>query len=57
MILGIMAWSDQDTVSMQLAVAVVLGFAWVSALAARLLTGLTGATGPIQADIAPTSST
>jgi Protein of unknown function (DUF998) len=36
-LLGIMAWPDHDTVSMQLAVAVVLGLAWVSALAARLL--------------------
>jgi Protein of unknown function (DUF998) len=57
LLLGIMAWPDQDTVSMQLAVAVVLGSAWVSALAARLLTELTGATRPIQADIEPTSST
>jgi Protein of unknown function (DUF998) len=39
-ILGIMAWPDKDTVSVQLAVAVVLGLGWVAALAARLLTEL-----------------
>jgi hypothetical protein len=36
-LLGIMAWPDHDTVSVQLAVAVVLGLGWVSVLAARLL--------------------
>jgi Protein of unknown function (DUF998) len=39
-LLGIMAWPDRDTVGVQQAVAVVVGFAWVSALAARLLTEL-----------------
>jgi Protein of unknown function (DUF998) len=37
-LLGIMAWPDPDTVLVQLAVAIVLGWAWLSALAARLLT-------------------
>jgi Protein of unknown function (DUF998) len=39
-LLGIMAWPDKSTASVQLAVAVVLGLGWVAALAARLLTGL-----------------
>jgi Protein of unknown function (DUF998) len=56
-LLGIMAWPDQDTVSVQLAVAVVLGFAWASALAARLLTEPPDATGSIRAEPEPTSST
>ena len=42
-LLGLLAWPDQDTVVMQLAVAIVLGWAWLSALAARLLTGLSDA--------------
>jgi Protein of unknown function (DUF998) len=42
-LLGLLAWPDQDTVIMQLAVAIVLGWAWLSALAARLLTGLSDA--------------
>jgi hypothetical protein len=37
-LLGIMAWPDPDTVLVQLAVVIVLGWAWLSALAARLLT-------------------
>ena len=56
-LLGIMAWPDQDTVSVQLAVAVVLGFAWVAMLAARLLSELPGVPGSIKAEIEPTSST
>jgi hypothetical protein len=39
-LLGIMAWPDKDTVSVQLAVAVVLGLGWVAALAVRLLSRL-----------------
>jgi hypothetical protein len=38
-LLGLLAWPDQDTVIVQLAVAIVLGWAWLSVLAARLLTG------------------
>jgi hypothetical protein len=41
-LLGLMAWPDQDTVTVQLAVAVVLGWAWMSVMAARLLRGLPG---------------
>ena len=44
-LLGLMAWPDQDTVIVQLAVAIVLGWAWLSVLAARLLTGLSDETG------------
>jgi Protein of unknown function (DUF998) len=51
-LLGLLAWPDQDTVVVQLAVAIVLGWAWLSALAARLLTGLPGATSSIYAPIA-----
>jgi Protein of unknown function (DUF998) len=39
-LLGLMAWPDRDTVLVQLAVAIVLGWAWLSVLAARLLRGL-----------------
>jgi hypothetical membrane protein len=39
-LLGLLAWPDQDTVIVQLAVAIVLGWAWLSVLAARLLRGL-----------------
>jgi hypothetical protein len=38
-LLGLLAWPDQDTVLVQLAVAIVLGWAWLSVVAARLLTG------------------
>jgi hypothetical protein len=38
-LLGLLAWPDQETVIVQLAVAIVLGWAWLSVLAARLLTG------------------
>jgi hypothetical membrane protein len=38
-LLGLLAWPDRDTVVVQLAVAIVLGWAWLSVLAARLLTG------------------
>ena len=44
-LLGLMAWPDQDTVIVQLALAIVLGWAWLSVLAARLLTGLSDQTG------------
>jgi hypothetical membrane protein len=56
-LLGIMAWPDQDTVSMQLAVAVVLGLAWVSVLAARLLTTLPHRSRIDRSELEPTSST
>jgi hypothetical protein len=39
-LLGLTAWPDQDTVLVQLALAIVLGWAWISVLAARLLRGL-----------------
>jgi hypothetical membrane protein len=39
-LLGLMAWPDRDTLLVQLAVAIVLGWAWLSVLAARLLRGL-----------------
>jgi hypothetical protein len=38
-LLGLLAWPDQDTVTVQLAAAIVLGWAWLSVMAARLLTG------------------
>jgi Protein of unknown function (DUF998) len=44
-LLGLMAWPDQDTVIVQLALAIALGWAWMSVLAARLLTGLSDETG------------
>jgi Protein of unknown function (DUF998) len=52
-LLGLMAWPDRDTVVAQLAVAIVLGWAWVSALAARLLTRLPEATSSINSSTAP----
>jgi hypothetical protein len=52
-LLGLMAWPDQDTVIVQLAVAIVLGWAWISVMATRLLTGLPDATGPINSPITP----
>jgi Protein of unknown function (DUF998) len=51
-LLGLMAWPDRDTVLVQLAVAIVLGWAWLSALAARLLTRLPEATSSIDSSIA-----
>jgi hypothetical membrane protein len=39
-LLGLLAWPDRDTVLVQLAVAIVLGWAWLSVLATRLLRGL-----------------
>jgi hypothetical protein len=39
-LLGLMAWPDRDTLLVQLAVAIVLGWAWLSVLATRLLRGL-----------------
>jgi hypothetical protein len=36
-LLGLLAWPDRDTVLVQLAVAIVLGWAWLSVVAARLL--------------------
>jgi hypothetical protein len=44
-LLGLMAWPDPDTVIVQLALAIVLGWAWLSVMAARLLTGLSDETG------------
>jgi hypothetical membrane protein len=39
-LLGLLAWPDQDTVIVQLAAAIMLAWAWLSVLAARLLRGL-----------------
>ena len=44
-LLALMAWPDRDTIIVQLALAIVLGWAWLSVLAARLLTGLSDKTG------------
>ena len=44
-LLGLMAWPDPDTVLVVLALAIVLGWAWLSVLAARLLTGPSDQTG------------
>jgi hypothetical protein len=44
-LLALMAWPDQDTVIVQLALAIVLGWTWLSVLAARLLTGPSDETG------------
>jgi hypothetical protein len=52
-LLGLMAWPDRDTVLVQLAVAIALGRAWLSALAARLLTRLLDATRSIHSSTAP----
>jgi hypothetical protein len=52
-LLGLMAWPDPDTVLVQLAVAIVLGWAWLSALAARLLTRLPEVTSSIDSPTAP----
>lgn len=43
----------QAEVNVGLVVAVVLGWGWASAMAARLMTGLTGATGSINVEIDP----
>jgi hypothetical protein len=51
-LLGLMAWPDRDTILVQLAVAIVLGWAWLSVLAARLLTRLPEATSSIDSSIA-----
>jgi Protein of unknown function (DUF998) len=52
-LLGLMAWPDRDTVLVQLAAAIVLGWAWLSVLAARLLTRLPEATSSISSSTAP----
>jgi hypothetical protein len=52
-LLGLMAWPDRDTVLVQLAAAIVLGWAWLSVLAARLLTSLPEATSSINSSTAP----
>jgi hypothetical protein len=52
-LLGLMAWPDRDTVVVQLAVAIVLGWAWLSVLAARLLTRVPEATSSISSSTAP----
>jgi hypothetical protein len=51
-LLGLMAWPDRDTILVQLAVAIVLGWAWLSALAARLLTRPPKATSSINSSTA-----
>jgi Protein of unknown function (DUF998) len=52
-LLGLMAWPDRDTTIVQLAAAMVLGWAWLSALAARLLTRLPDATSSINSPSTP----
>ena len=52
-LLGLMAWPDRDTVLVQLAVAIVLAWAWLSVLAARLLTELPDATRSIDSPTTP----
>jgi Protein of unknown function (DUF998) len=52
-LLGLMAWPDRDTVLVQLAVAIVLGWAWLSVMAARLRTGLPDATRSINSPTTP----
>jgi Protein of unknown function (DUF998) len=49
--LALSAWPDQDTVSVRLAVAVVIGWAWVSILAARLLADPAAITGSVAPEI------
>ena len=48
--LALTAWPGQNGLSVRLAVAMAIGWAWVSVLAARLLTELAGATGSIDAE-------
>jgi Protein of unknown function (DUF998) len=48
--LALTAWPGQNGLSVRLAVALAIGWAWVSVLAARLLTELAGATGSIDAE-------
>jgi len=48
--LALSAWPGQDGLSVRLAVALVIGFAWVSVLAARLLTD-PAATGSVHAEL------
>jgi hypothetical protein len=47
------AWPSQAGVNVGLVVAVVLGWGWASAMAARLMTALTGATRSINVEIDP----
>jgi Protein of unknown function (DUF998) len=54
--LALSAWPDQDTVSVRLAVAVAIGWAWVSVLAARLLADPAAITGSVASEIQPTST-
>ncbi len=49
------AWPGQDGLSVRLAVAMVIGWAWVSVLAARLLTD-PAATGSVDAEIQHTAA-
>jgi len=44
-LLGLMAWPDQDTIIVQLALAIVLGWTWMSVVAARMMTGLSDEAG------------
>jgi Protein of unknown function (DUF998) len=52
-LLGLMAWPDRDTVIVQLAAAIVLGWAWLSALAAWLVIRPPEATSSINSSTAP----
>lgn len=51
-LLAILAWPSQDTVSVQLAIAVTFGLGWAAAVTARLLTELPAAPRPIDAQAA-----
>lgn len=51
-LLAILAWPSQDTVSVQLAIAVTLGLGWAAAVTARLLSELPAAPRPIDAQAA-----
>jgi hypothetical protein len=50
-LLVILAWPSRDSASVQLVIAVAVGFGWAAAVAARLLTELPASTRPIDAPI------
>jgi hypothetical membrane protein len=49
--LALTAWPGQDGLSVRLAVAMAIGWAWVAALAARLLAEPAATTGPVDAEL------
>jgi hypothetical protein len=53
--LALSAWPNQDTVSVRLAVAIVIGWAWVSVLATRLSADPAAMTGPVAGRTEPGS--